>query len=248
MVSRGSARLTIVALASCALLVSIGGCSDGGPTGPESIVTGLAVDGAYYCYPDGGPWGQPMAVVGIYDADYAEHGGSAWPEDLVVTVGGSQLSYSGGDYVGPAPVVAAGEQVVLTVSDGLGTISQAVEVPYPPTGLELAGGAWDMSGLYASNTLTWQNPTHVGGMVALRIRQAGGGTGPGGGSLTGDPDLETMTVFNWQLSNYADIDSVLGEVFQVNTASFAGLGYGSAFSAYSGGWSEWPISGMRHGE
>jgi hypothetical protein len=250
MVSWGSARLTVVALASCALLISVGGCSDKGPTGPESILTAVVVRGGYFYYHDGEPWG--VSSIAAVDVEAGLAGHDTY-EVLVVTVGGTRLSNAPGGsvYMGLVPGAAPGQQILFTVSDGIDTISQAVEVPHPPTGLELAGGAWDVSGLYASNTLTWQNPAEAAEQVGVRLVHAPcvDGATPLGGVLLGVPSSESMTVLNSEVWGYSydSVDSVMGQVFLVNSAPSAGEEYDCEFSAYSGDWNVWSVSGSGRG-
>lgn len=233
-------RFGLVAAALCIIFAS--GCSDSGPSGPDTIVGDLWIAASCYCYPAGGPSGSPNSASVTVRQDTST---GAVVSDVSVAVNGTQLTYSQslGCYRGAVPSLTAGQSASVSVSDGLGTATQAVQVPYAPLNLNLTGGSWDISNLSASNTLTWLNPGALGQKLAVFIWDYDGGSAALLGSpVSSNPNLVSLTIYNSQLAYYATIAGVRCEVFQVNEATFTGQPAGSSITALAGVWGDWPVS------
>ena len=235
-------RFGLIAAAVCLLFAS--GCSNSGPSGPDTIVGDLWIEATCFCYPGGGPSG----VLNNATVTVREDSGTGNVVSSVsVSVNGSQLAHSQslGCYIGTVPSLTPGQSASVSVSDALGTTTQAIQIPYAPSSLNLVGGSWDISSSGASNTLTWLNPVAVGQKLVLLIWDYDGGSAALLGSpVSANPNVVSITVHNWQLAYYATIAGVRCEVFQVNEAVFDGQPAGSSVSAFAGDWGDWPISSV----
>lgn len=236
----------ILVLAAVIALTCCWGCSGSdSPSGPESIVGDLWIGAAYFYFPGGGPSRATNGAMVIV-RDGTETGPIV--ADLTVTINGESLSFqqSVGYYSGVVPSVVSGQNVTVSVSDGLGSVSQTVQVPYALTDLDLAGGAWDISSLFAPNTLTWDNPVAVGQQLFVYIYDYDGQTATYLGSATSDnPYLESIIVFNTQLAYYESMSAARCTAFQVNRAAFSGQPSGSELLVLSGDWGDWPVTSSR---
>ena len=173
-------------------------------------------------------------------------GGSGGPavDGLTVSVNGQELSYSAGSgaYSGVIPAVPAGDDLTVSVSDGLGTVSRTAQVPHEAANVALQGGAWDTSGAAAENTLTWDNPVVLGEALGVFVYdQYSRDVSCVYELYDGDPEDETLTISNSELSYY-DLESAICLVGQVNYVDFEDNPGDSRVMVFAGSWDEWPVS------
>jgi len=221
-------------------MLAIGGCSSDSPSGPDSVVGDLFIGGIYHYYPGGPPSrGVNGALVMVKDG---AHDGPV-VSGLTVKINGQELAFqqSTGYYTGVAPTVTSGENVTLSVSDGLGTLSRTAQVPYCPSDLALNNGAWDTSSSFATNTLTWDNPVSYGQSVGVYIYDdVGGDLESVFSGFNNDATADAITLYNWQL-DYYDLTSVICMVGQVNYVYFEDNPDDSAVVVITGLWGGWPV-------
>jgi len=217
------------------------GCSSSSPSGPDSIVGDLWIGGAYYYYPDGGPTRATNGALVI-----VRDGGETGPvvSGLTVKIGGATLAYqqATGYYTGLVPGLVSGQDVRLSVSDGLGTTSKAVQVPFALSDLSVDGGAWDITSLFTTNTVRWDNPTVVGQeLFVFFYDYVGSGTTYLGSTWSSNAYNESVTVSNSLLNYYSSISTMRCVALQVNRSAFANHPTGSEFLVLAGDWADWPV-------
>ena len=225
----------------CLLALSLVSCSSSDPAGPDTIVEDLFIGGVYRHFPEGGP---SRSVAGAFVV--VRDGSQTGPVvgDLAVRINGHQLSFdqSIGYYVGVAPSLASGDDVTISVSDGLGSVSQTVQVPYAPSDFRLDGDVWDTSSSYAANTLRWDNPMITAQTLSLfiydhdgdDITQVWAGEAP-------NANTTSLTIYNYALSYY-DLTSAMAVVGQTNYSYFNDNPDQSAVVVLASDWGEWPVS------
>jgi hypothetical protein len=243
-------RTSIVgALLAVLAVAGLLGCSDGGSSEDGSLLDDCWIEASCFYYDMDAPWGPRClceVAVGYVDP---EGGDGYWPDDLIVEVNGSQLLFAPSlmTYLlvqGPE-FIPEGDTAVLSVSDGEKTVVATVDMPFAPGSLVLVGGTWDVSSLYSSNNLQWQNELITGNELAVRVW---GPTEPDGtllGSfiLPGSGIGEGAVLYNWQLTDYTSLDeTVICEVFQVNHVIIEEQRHDSNLRAYAGVWGEWPVA------
>jgi len=221
------------------------GCSDEGPAGPSTIVGDLYIGGIYLYFPAGRP--DPF-VNGAYVI--VRDGSSTGPvvPGLTVTVNSHALTFdqSVGLYTGVAPNLVSGDNVTISVSDGLGSVSRTVQVPYAPTDLQLIGGVWNTSSAWATNTLSWDNPVVLGQGIIVYLYDYDGAEGDLiHWAESENPSAVTLTVANSALAYYQGMTSVAAIVGQVNYVLFPSNPSGSAVVVLAGDAGAWPTSGLK---
>jgi hypothetical protein len=243
MLGLGRARALMAAGMLAALTGSLGGCSDNGPSGQSTIVNDIYIGGDYYFIPAG-----PLAGMVNGAMIVVRDGGDTGPvvTDLSVEVNGQELSFdeSTGYYTGIVDGLASGDDVTISVSDGLGTVSQTVQVPYAPSDLQLVGGAWDITGSSSTNQLTWNNPATVGQAIAINIYDYDGLDADRiyWGAM-GNTQATFRTLSNSELDYYATLTSVAAIVAHSNYAFFSGNPDASAVVVLGCATGTWPVGG-----
>jgi hypothetical protein len=140
--------------------------------------------------------------------------------------------------------LVSGQDVSLSVSDGLGTASKSVQVPFALTDLSVDGGAWDISSAFTSNTVRWDNPVVVGQELFIYFYDYdGSGTTYLGGATSDNAYNESITVYNSLLNYYSTITTMRCVALQVNRSTFADHPEGSEFLVLAGDWGDWPVVG-----
>ena len=207
-------------LASLALAATIlAGCSSS-PCSPDSIVRDLYIGGDYYFHTTGRP-------ASLHDGAYlvVREGDHTGPSVafLSVSINGQLLDYdeASGYYEGVVADLACGDTMAFSIGDGLGTVSQSIRVPSPPTELTLAGGAWDVSGPGAINRLDWDNPPVLGSHVSVHIYDIDGEEATLIHSVkSDDPVVGDYTLPNSSLVYYEGISTIGVIVAQEHYAPF----------------------------
>jgi hypothetical protein len=226
-------------------LLLCSGCGSDNPSGPETIVHDLYIGGSYYYFPGGSPTGVTNGAAVFVRRD--NHTGPV-VSGLTVTVNGYQLQFqqSVGFYSGVVPSLVSGQDVTVSVSDGLGTVSQTVQVPYAPSNLRLFTGAWDISSSSASNRLMWDNPIMVGqGLLCYVYDYDGTHAQLLYYASTSVSTANSHLIFNYELTYYAAMSSALCLVCQGNYATYTSNPDNSSVIVLTGVWGDWPVATQR---
>lgn len=233
-------RFRLVVVVVLGALLS--GCSgDDGPSGPDTIVHDLWIGGAYFYIPGSRANGITTGAV-VFVRDGGEYG--AIVSGLTVKINDQELAYdsSQGFYYGEAPTIASGEFGTISVSDGLGTVSQAVQVPFAPSNLEIDGGAWDITDAWTQNRVTWQNPVMVGQGTAWYVYDVVGDQATLLYYNLGTSHQTSFTCYNYDLAYFETITSIGCVVFQGNYAEFLDNPSGSAVLMLTGVAADWSVT------